>query len=74
MEWIINDPPWGNLWRTVTTTFLLSLLISLPVAIFTNFDESGYPWTLALVVILLISFVVASVVVWSDRINWIGDR
>jgi predicted permease len=72
VHWIIEEVPWGNLWRTLLSTAIFLLVIGMPIALFTSIDTgpSAGPFKAAL---LVISFFIASVVVWSDAVPWVGD-
>jgi hypothetical protein len=72
MRWVLDEVPWGNLWRTVVTTYLFFLLLGMPFAIFTSLDM-GRTTTGFQSVILLVAAVLASIVVWSETVSWIGD-
>jgi FtsH-binding integral membrane protein len=70
--WVLEEVPWGNLWRTAVTTYLFFALLGAPLAIFTSFDE-GTTAGIFQSVILLVAAVLASIVVWSDTVSWVGD-
>lgn len=72
MHWTIEEVPWGNLWRTAVTTYLFFLVLAMPIAFLTDLDGSDL-WIGLLQAFALLAFVLASIVVWSERISWIGD-
>lgn len=72
MNGAMADVPWGNLWRTAATTLLFFFLLVMPVAVFTDLDTRP-EWGVVMWAVLIVAFVPAAVVVWSDRIRWIGD-
>lgn len=72
MVWVIEEVPWGNLWRTAVTTYLFFLLLGFPIAVFTSLDEGGSARVFQSI-ILLVAAIFASIVVWSGTVSWIGD-
>jgi hypothetical protein len=72
MRWIFDEVPWGNLWRTVVTTYLFFLLLGMPLTAFTSLD-TGVTASLFKVAVLLVAAVLAAIVVWSDTVQWVGD-
>jgi len=72
MHWIVDEVPWGNLWRTAVTTYLFFLMLAMPVAFLTELEGSDV-WAILLQAIAAVAFVLASIVVWSERVPWIGD-
>lgn len=73
MHWTIEEVPWGNLFRTAVTTYLFFLLLAMPLAFLTDVEGGSTVWVALIQVIALVAFVLASIVVWSERITWIGD-
>lgn len=69
---MIAEVPWGNLWRTGVTTMLFTLILGVPIALLTRVD-SGTTAVLFQQLLVLVSFVLASLVVWSETVPWIGD-
>jgi len=72
MHWIREEVPWADLFRTVVTTLLFVLVLGVPVALLTPVEEV-VSRSLFLQVVTVAAFVFASIVVWSDRVRWIGD-
>ena len=72
MRWVLDEVPWGNLWRTAVTTYLFFLLLGMPFAVFTPFD-TGATASLFTSAMLLVAAVLAAIVVWSDTVRWVGD-
>lgn len=72
MHWTVEEVPWGNLFRTIVTTYLFFLLFAMPIAFLTDFESSDVYW-LVVQGIVLVSFLLASIVVWSETVPWIGD-
>jgi len=72
MRWIVEEVPWGNLIRTLVSTAFFALCIGMPIAMVTTLDEGRsdgvFHW-----VVVTVGFVLASIVVWSDTVPWIGD-
>lgn len=72
MRWVLEEVPWGNLWRTAVTTYLFILFLGMPLSMFTSFDTGGTA-SLLQSIVLLVAAVLAAIVVWSETIPWIGD-
>jgi|GEM_PF-5374245 len=76
MHWIAEEVPWGNLFRTAVTALAFFYLFWF-VAVFVLFTVTGSDapeiQTAIGIVAAILAFVLASIVVWSERIGWIGD-
>jgi hypothetical protein len=72
MTWVIEEVPWGDLWRTAVTTVLFTLLLGMPISVLTSLD-SGTTGPRFVQAVALVSLVTTSIVVWSETIPWIGD-
>ncbi|MFT4891895.1 MAG: FtsH-binding integral membrane protein [Halobacteriales archaeon] len=72
MRWIVEEVPWGNLIRTAFSTAFFAVCLSFPIAAFTPLD-TGSSRPLFYWVVFLLAGILASIVVWSERVTWIGD-
>jgi hypothetical protein len=72
MVGVLDEVPWGNLWRTVVSTCLFFGLLGMPLAIFTSLDE-GETAAVFQFVVLLVAAILAAIVVWSEKVSWVGD-
>ena len=50
-----------------------TVVIGMPIAIFTTLDQ-GFSAGIYRLVLTLLSAIIAAIVVWSDDIPWPGDR